>query len=240
MKRTIFLLLSIILGIYLIYAVFSLINNIGNYTSFVEYLIVFIVLLGLIFLELFFVKRYKKYSDPELLKQEKRNKELKLKEEWDKEKIIPGSKARINDLGADICINARHMTGLPINEGADTFLYRCEDKVIFERNETTYELELTKIKDITIKTDVEIQKSYVSSVGGAVGGYVLFGPLGAMIGGRAKEKKSQNIEKYLIFSYENNNNNIEYISFEVTNIPNATLFENLMDNKKRIRSTVKL
>ncbi|WP_162868789.1 hypothetical protein, partial [Klebsiella pneumoniae] len=66
------------------------------------------------------------------------------------------------------------MAGLPINEDAETYLYRCEDKVVFERNENTYELELEKIKDITIKTDIEIQKSYVSSVGGAVGGYVLF------------------------------------------------------------------
>lgn len=39
-----------------------------------------------------------------------------------------------------------------------------------------------------IKTDKEIQQQYVSSVGGAVGGAVLFGPLGAITGGRAKKK----------------------------------------------------
>lgn len=239
MKRTIFLLLSLFLGIYLIFAIFTIINNIGDYEGAVDYLIAFIMLAFCTFLEILFVKKYKKYSDPNIIEQQRNREEQLLMEKWEKEKVIPGSKARIKDLGADVCIKAKHMAGLPINEGADTFLYRCNDKVIFERNETTYELELVRIKDITIKTDVEIQKSYVSSVGGAVGGYVVFGPLGAMIGGRAKEKKSQVIEKYLIFAFEKEGK-IEYISFEVTNIPNATLFVNLIDNRVQERKTVKL
>ncbi|MEH2944892.1 hypothetical protein VSQ32_19130 [Lachnospiraceae bacterium KK002] len=51
-----------------------------------------------------------------------------------------------------------------------------------------FELEKSKITDMCIKTDKEIQQQYVSSVGGAVGGAVLFGPLGAITGGRAKKK----------------------------------------------------
>jgi len=214
--------------------VFGLMSVVGLFASIGDQNNIFVaIVIFLIFIVC--IKKYRDSKNPALIAKKEQSKNERL----EKEKLIPGSKARIAELGADICINARHMAGLPINEGADTFLYRCEDKVIFERNETTYELELTKIKDITIKTDVEIQKSYVSSIGGAVGGYELFGTFGAMIFGRAKEKKSQIIEKYLIFSYENTDN-IEYISFEVTDIPYATLFENLMDNKKRIRTTVKL
>ena len=93
-------------------------------------------------------------------------------------KKVPGSKARINDLGASLCIYAKHMAGLPLAEGTPCHVYLCDDKVIFERNETKYNLLTEKISDIIIKTDKEIQKSYVSSIGGAVGGAVLFGPLG--------------------------------------------------------------
>jgi len=55
------------------------------------------------------------------------NKELSLK---------PGTKQRIQFLGAELCISAKHMDGLPVAEGADMYLYLCDDKMIFERNET--------------------------------------------------------------------------------------------------------
>ncbi|MGN7402733.1 hypothetical protein ACTHO0_23030 [Cytobacillus praedii] len=239
MKRTLFLVLSILFGISLVFAIFSIIKSIGNYSSLGDYLVAFIMLFVLVVLEMFFVKKYKKYSDPKLIKEQQKHNEQLLQEKWETKKIIPGSKARIEDLGADLCIKAKHMAGLPISEGAETFIYRCKNKVAFERNEKTYELILDKIEDITIKTDIEIQKSYVSSVGGAVGGYVLFGPLGAIVGGRAKEKKSQVIDEYLIFAYEKNNE-VEYISFEVTNIPNASLFINLYDNKVQKRQTIEI
>jgi hypothetical protein len=67
-------------------------------------------------------------------------------------------------------------------------------------------------------TDKEIQKHIVSSTGGAVAGGLLFGPVGAMIGGRAKTRTSNNIRTYLIFSYEKDNS-VSYIAFEATNSP---------------------
>ncbi|MGG7153336.1 hypothetical protein ACQPUR_22190, partial [Clostridium neonatale] len=97
------------------------------------------------------------------------NKELSLK---------PGTKQRIQFLGAELCISAKHMDGLPVAEGADMYLYLCDDKMIFERNENIYNLEFSKLRDVTIKTDEEIQKAYVSSVGGAIAGQMLFGTLG--------------------------------------------------------------
>jgi len=54
----------------------------------------------------------------------------------------------------------------------------------------------------------------VSSVGCAVGGAVLFGPLGAMVGGRAKEKTSRVIEYYFIITYHGKTGDLEYLSFE--------------------------
>jgi hypothetical protein len=172
---------------------------------------------------LLFILCFKKYRDsknPDLIKL----KEQKKNEKYNREKLIPGSKARQKLLGADLCIKAKHMAGLPFAEGTEVFVYRCPNKLVFERNQDTVELSIDKVRDIFIKTDVEIQKSYSSSVGGAVGGYVIFGPLGAMIGGRSKEKKSTIEEKYLIFAYMNKENEQDYISFEVTKEPNANLF----------------
>lgn len=133
-------------------------------------------------------------------------------------------KKNINgELDSSLSICAKHMSGLPIAEGTFTYIYLCDDKIVFERNETTYNLPFEKINDITIKTDMEIQKAYVSSVGGAVGGAVLFGPLGAMVGGRAKEKKSTTINNYLIFAY-NKEGNVDFISFDVTGVLKAQKF----------------
>lgn len=64
----------------------------------------------------------------------------------------------------------------------------ADDRYIFTSGTMNFELEKSKITDMCIKTDKEIQQQYVSSVGGAVGGAVLFGPLGAITGGRAKKK----------------------------------------------------
>ena len=72
----------------------------------------------------------------------------------------------------------------------------------------------SKITDISVKTDVEIQKQYVSSAGGAIAGGMVFGPLGAIVGGRVKEKKTREFTYYLIFTYRSDAE-ISYISFEI-------------------------
>jgi len=62
---------------------------------------------------------------------------------------------------------------------------------------------------------VEIQKAIVSNAGGAVAGGMMFGALGALIGGREKEKTIRNVTIYLIITYQGNEKE-EYIAFDVT------------------------
>lgn len=109
----------------------------------------------------------------------------------------------------------KHFNGLPIAEGILTQCYWCTTRVIFEANGASFNLDFSKITDISIKTDVEIQKQYVSSIGGAVAGGVMFGPLGAMIGGRAKQKSTKQVTQYLIFTYVDNGE-LKYIAFDCT------------------------
>lgn len=228
-----------IIGVLFIYGLANIVLNFKGYTG-ADFPIAAIMLVFVALLELVLFKQYKRTYNQEAEEARKQREADRTKEKFDVESKVLGSKSRQKLIGADLCIKAKHMAGLPIAEGAEIFVYRCKDKVVFERNQDTIELGINKVRDILIKTDVEIQKSYVSSTGGAVGGYVLFGPLGAMIGGRAKEKKSTNIEKYLIFAYEKDGVT-EYISMEVTSEPNASLFNtNYYDISKNERKLTSL
>lgn len=238
MKKTLHLMVIALVGLYFFYSLSSIFSNFKSYKS-ADFLVMAILLVLVALFEMFLIMLYKRTYSVEAVEARKQREADKKKEQFEAESKILGSKSRQQLLGADLCIKAKHMAGLPIAEGAEIFVYRCKDKVLFERNQDTIELEISKVRDILIKTDVEIKKSYVSSAGGAVGGYVLFGPLGAMIGGRAKEKKSTIMEKYLIFGYEKDGD-LDYISMEVTNEPNAVLFNtnyyNLNINERRLTS----
>ncbi len=107
-----------------------------------------------VILESFLIKKFLYYHNNESLQRE-----IELKNE--RKKLIPGSKARIKELGADVYVKLKHVSGLPINTGTYTFVYRCSDKIVFERNEHTFELEIDKIKDISVKTNVQIHKGWV-------------------------------------------------------------------------------
>ena len=109
-----------------------------------------------------------------------------------------------------------HFVGLPLGEGVNAAIAFEDDSMSIKCSGGNFSLLYSKVLSMEVKTDVEIQKTYVSSVGGAVGGAVLFGPIGAMIGGRAKEKKTKVVEYYLIITYEKDDN-IEYMSFKILN-----------------------
>ncbi len=151
----------------------------------------------------------------------------------------PGSELHMRKYGATSSLKAKHMAGLPIAEGAECFVYLCSSKIIFFRNETEYSLLFDKVTDVLVKTDSEIHQAYVSSIGGAVGGAVLFGPLGAMIGGRAKKKESKTFKYYLIFEYDKDEG-VDFISFEIQNQISANSFVKAFSQKEKIKKTIEL
>ena len=121
----------------------------------------------------------------------------------------------MKERNATLFVAINHFCGLPIAENVLTQIFSCPNHYEFKAGNTTFKLEKSKIIDSTITTDVELQKSNVSSVGGAVGGALLFGSVGAMIGGRVKEKTSAIVNYYLIFTFSDNNE-IKYIAFDCT------------------------
>lgn len=136
-----------------------------------------------------------------------------------------------------------HMTGLPIAQGAPCICGIEADRFEFSGSGNQFHLRFDKITSMDIKTDVEIEKQYVSSIGGAIGGAILFGPLGAIVGGRVKEKKSKEITYYLIFTYLKDEN-VDYISFEIPqhNLKKADKMKRSFDRdyKKDISTTIEL
>lgn len=128
-------------------------------------------------------------------------------------------KERVNQLKASGMLlqdTFAHVSGLSIAENVFCTMRSYADRYEIHANGAEMNLQRSKVTDVSIKTDTEIQTQYVSSVGGAVGGAVLFGPLGAIIGGRAKQKKTKTVSQYLIITYWSGENELKYICFDVT------------------------
>lgn len=130
-------------------------------------------------------------------------------------------------------ITTKHQSGLPLAIGTICDVGFNDDNFSFYGGGNNFNLSINKITDICLKTDAEIHKQYVSSIGGAVAGAAVFGPLGAIVGGRAKEKKSTTITTYLIITYLKEGQ-IDYISFELVDGSNLAQkwINNFNQNKK--------
>jgi len=111
-------------------------------------------------------------------------------------------------------VKMKHILGLPLAENTECIVGFENDRFEFKGGGNSFTLNFNKITAINVLTDTEIQKQYISSVGGAVGGAVLLGPLGAMIGGRAKEKRTTTNTYYLNITYIKDDK-ITYMSFEI-------------------------
>lgn len=156
-----------------------------------------------------------------------------------KGKAIKGKTSDIEQDVEDLIISVKHVVGLPIQEGAECSLRTTEENIIINSGNTKFSLDIDKITDITTTTDTEIQKQYVSSTGGAIGGYMLFGPLGGIVGGRAKKKSIKTTIYYLIITYLDDNE-IKYISFEHTPCLDVTRFVNQFDFSEQDQLSIEL
>lgn len=136
-------------------------------------------------------------------------------------------------------VTCKHVVGLPVAEGAMCTITYSNDSIDIKQGNNNFKIGLEKVADVTTTTDTEIQKHYVSSVGGAIAGGVMFGPLGAIVGGRAKEKKSKTITHYLCVTY-NSDGEIKYISFEYVPSANSVNFVAKFNTSKTQNSIIEL
>lgn len=127
-------------------------------------------------------------------------------------------KEKNNFEGITIYTAFHHVNGLPIPENVLCEVFSYPDRIDFKSGTTEIKLPKEKITDISIKTDTDIQQQLVSSAGGAIAGAMLFGSLGAIIGGRVKTKKVKTTTNYLIITYKSENE-LKYIGFDIQNNP---------------------
>lgn len=143
-------------------------------------------------------------------------KKFKTKEEKD-------SKRKEKELLAERwkrTLNGKHFSGLPLGENIETSLLFNDNDFTVDASGNSFSLPYSRVISMEVASDVEIQKSYISSIGGAVGGAVLFGPLGAVIGGRARERQSKVVEYYLVITYDKDGS-FEYLSFSIEDVVKA-------------------
>ena len=110
--------------------------------------------------------------------------------------------------------------GLPLAENSDCEILLRRENVEINGSGTQFLLDAEKLNDIRVMTRSEIQNHYVSSAGGTVAGGMLFGWLGAGIGGRIKKIEDQKTEHFMIITYKKGDMT-DHIAFH---IPENTYF----------------
>lgn len=133
-----------------------------------------------------------------------------------------------------------HVYGLPLPEGAVCNVYLCPTQYVFERNENSFELNFSKVVDVTIKTEEENFVNYIYSLKSAAAGYAIAGSLGAAIGMKM-EKKVDTIEHhFLIFAYKKDGETVDFISFDCVNDDTAKVFVEAFESLPKRSQSVEL
>ena len=114
--------------------------------------------------------------------------------------------------------NIQLVGGLDLAAGSICSAVCSPESISFSASGQTFTLSPEKLIDVSVMTPQEIQTQYVSSVGGAIAGGILLGPIGAALGGSAQKKKTKIIRQYLIFAYQADAE-VKYIVFDVTSAP---------------------
>ena len=138
-------------------------------------------------------------------------------------------KKELKQQGLTLDAKLKHISGLPIPENQICNVYSLTEEYKFEANGLSINLQKNKITDLSVKTNQEITKG-VSSIGGAVAGGVLLGPLGAIYGGRAKNVSTKT--KYLVITYLKDEE-VKYITFELDGFMASVQATNLEYEYKR-------
>lgn len=111
-----------------------------------------------------------------------------------------------------------HKSGLPIPENVKLDCFICDSSIIFSYGNQNYNIKFDRIVSIEKHTGKEIQ----NQLSGAATGALLFGLTGAAIGSLGS------LSDYLVIQYKNKEDNIDYLTFDITNV--SRYFNNLLRN----------
>lgn len=124
---------------------------------------------------------------------------------------------RMREVGAVGGAYLEHIAGLPISEGKVCACFLMPNAIMVEVNQSQYYIGSGQLTEVSVKTDVEIKEAYVSSAGGALAGGLMFGALGAAVGGRVKKKTSRTYHRFLMIGYvQNDDDKVNIACFKYT------------------------
>jgi Fe2+ transport system protein FeoA len=124
---------------------------------------------------------------------------------------------RMHEVGAVNGAYLEHIAGLPISEGKVCACFLMPNAIMVEVNQSQYYIGSGQLTEVSIKKDVEIKEAYVSSAGGALAGGLMFGALGAAVGGRVKKKRDLKVKKFLVIGYvQNEDEKVNIACFKYT------------------------
>lgn len=115
--------------------------------------------------------------------------------------------------------------GIPTNLNADVIVTSNDEEILIHEVRlkllkkdilNTYRIKLENVLDVIVATKKEIVAKNKSVVGRGVAGAVLFGPVGAMLGGMSglgKKEKSVKKGPFLVISYKSKEGEIKNITF---------------------------
>ncbi len=93
------------------------------------------------------------------------------------------------------------MGGLGLPEGTQCTISLYPDQLLISALGQDFHIPAGKVIDASLNTAKEIQKQYVSSLGGAIAGALLLGPIGAVLGGSASQRTIKKNTNMMIFTY---------------------------------------
>ena len=127
----------------------------------------------------------------------------RFQEKQQKEKELTKSGSKFN---AIYSTEIQHICGLPLTENSKCIIHLCHNEIVIDSIGSIFKLQKNKIVDMNLKTSKEVQ----NSISGAVGGYILLGPIGAFLSGSSTE-----FHRFFIIIYKNKDNKEECISFDI-------------------------
>lgn len=117
----------------------------------------------------------------------------------------------------------QHVGGLPLSEKTMCKVSVTQDGILVEGGGSDFTISASQLRAVEVKTDVEISNIVHSSAAQGIVGGLIFGPIGLVVGARAKNKKVKKHEHFLVINYMSSNNEISALLFSSGENPLAAM-----------------